>query len=187
MNCKRLSAILFALLLAIQCCDRAEGAGKASKLKVTSSAFNEGEMIPQRHSFNDENISPPIAWSKVPDGTKSIAVICDDPDAPRGDWVHWVIFNISPTEEGLPEGVPKQEVLQDGAVQGVNDFKGFGYDGPAPPYGIHRYIFRVFALDALFDLEAGATKRELLGAMAGHILAEGQLKGRFKKKIDIAI
>jgi len=186
MDKRSILAILFALLLAIQYCDRAECAGRASKLKVTSSAFNEGGMIPQKHGFNDENISPPIAWSKVPEGTKSIAVICDDPDAPRGDWVHWVIFNIPPTEEGLPEGVPKQGVLQDGTVQGANDFKGFGYDGPAPPYGIHRYIFRVFALDTLLDLETGATKRELLGAMAGHILAEGQLKGRSKKKIDIS-
>jgi len=185
MKCRKIAAIFLALLLAMQCCDRAEGAGKAAKLKVTSSAFDEGEMIPEKHAFNYENASPPIAWSKVPDGTKSIALICDDPDAPRGEWVHWVIFNIPPVQEGLPEGVPKEEVLSDGSAQGINDFKNPGYDGPTPPYGTHRYVFKVFALDIYLDLEAGATKKEVLGAMAGHILAEGQLKGKFKKKIDI--
>jgi Raf kinase inhibitor-like YbhB/YbcL family protein len=121
----------------------------------------------------------------MPEGAQSIVVICDDPDAQGDTWVHWIIFNIPAAAEGLLEGVSREEVLQDGSVQGVNDFKKIGYDGPAPPYGVHRYVFKVFALDTMLDFQDSATKKELLSRMTGHILGEGKLMGRFKKKIDI--
>lgn len=186
MKCRKMAAGTLALFMAAYFCACAYGAaGKGARVNLISSAFREGDMIPQKYGFNEENISPPLEWSAVPDGTKSLAVICDDPDAPRGTWIHWVVFNIPASAEGLPEHVGREEVLQDGSTQGVNDFKKIGYDGPAPPYGIHRYIFKVFALDAELDLQAGATKSDLIRAMAGHILGEGKLMGRFKKKIDI--
>lgn len=186
MGLRKIVAGVSALLLIAYFCTSAHGnAEKNRKVDLTSSAFREGDMIPQKHGFNDENISPPLAWTKVPEGTQSIAVICDDPDAMGGIWVHWVIFNIPAAAEGLPEGVSREEELQDGSRQGINDFKRIGYDGPAPPYGVHRYVFKVFALDTTLDLQDSATKKELLSAMAGHILGEGKLMGRFKKKIDI--
>lgn len=151
------------------------------RLKVTSPAFKDGAMIPQRHAYDFENASPELAWSGAPAGTKSFAVVCDDPDAPRGAWTHWVIFNIPPVETGLPEGMPKDGDLSGGAVQLVNDFKGIGYDGPAPPYGIHRYVFTVYALDAVLGLGPGAKKQELFRAMAGHIVGQGHVTGRFRK------
>lgn len=186
MECRKMAAGALVLFLAAYFCVCAYGsAGKGARIDLTSSVFKEGGMIPQKYGFNDENVSPPLVWSKVPDGTQSIAIICDDPDAPSGDWVHWVIFNIPVSTEGLPEGVSREGVLEDGSVQGVNDFKKIGYDGPAPPYGVHRYFFKVFALNTVLELQEGATKKELLGAMAGHILGGGKLMGRFKKKIDI--
>lgn len=186
MGLRKIAAGTSALLLIAYLCTSAYGgAGKGRKIDLTSSAFREGDMIPQKYGFNDENLSPPIVWAKVPEGTQSIAVICDDPDAMGGTWVHWVIFNIPTATEGLPEGVSREETLQDGSRQGVNDFKKIGYDGPAPPYGVHRYVFKVFALDTMLDLQDSATKKELLSRMAGHILGEGKLMGRFKKKIDI--
>jgi Raf kinase inhibitor-like YbhB/YbcL family protein len=186
MGLRKIAAGVAALLFAAYFCTSAYGnAGKPGKIDLTSSAFREGDMIPQKYGFRDENVSPPLTWSAMPEGTKSIAVICDDPDAQGGVWVHWVIFNIPPDAEGLPEGVSREEVLRDGSVQGVNDFNKIGYDGPAPPYGVHRYVFKVFALDAMLDIQEGVTKKELLGAMSGHILGEGKLTGRSKKKIDI--
>ena len=183
---RKVAAGVSALLLIVYFCTSVYGGiGRNRKIDLTSSAFREGDMIPQKYGFNDENISPPLVWTKVPEGTQSIAVICDDPDAMGSTWVHWVIFNIPAAAEGLPEGVSREDVLQDDSRQGVNDFKRIGYDGPAPPYGIHRYIFKVFALDLMLDLQEGATKKELLSAMSGHILGEGKLMGRYKKKIDI--
>ncbi|MBN2453880.1 MAG: YbhB/YbcL family Raf kinase inhibitor-like protein [Candidatus Omnitrophica bacterium] len=152
------------------------------KLTVTSAAFDDGGMMQDRQGYNYENVSPQIAWLKTPAGTKSIALICDDPDAPGGDWVHWVIFNIPATAGGLPEGVPHGEMLPDGSIQGVNDFDLLGYDGPAPPSGVHRYIFKVFALDTILGLKPGASKAQLLKAMGGHVLAEGRIVGRFGKE-----
>lgn len=151
------------------------------KLDVTSGAFQEGAMIPKRYSGYGENISPDIKWSKPPIGTKCIAVICEDPDAVTGTWTHWVIYNIPGKSAGLAEMVPPREALPDGTLQGVNDFKKIGYDGPHPPYGTHRYYFRVYALDTRISLDTNATKAELLHAMEGNILAEGSLMGRYSK------
>lgn len=156
----------------------------AAKITVTSPSFKEGGMIPEKHAYDKDNISPAIEWSSLPEGTQAIAVICDDPDAPSGNWVHWVVFNIPPAAGGLPEGVPMAEALDDGSLQGANDFKKIGYDGPYPPYGTHRYIFRVYAVDTMLDLPAGVTRAELMNAIKGRILGAGSLTGRYKRKID---
>lgn len=155
--------------------------GKSMELKITSSAFDEGGMIPKQYTCDGANISPPLRWTSVPLGTKSLALICDDPDAPMGIWVHWIIFNLPTNINELPESIPPQKTLENGAKQGINDFPKIGYAGPCPPSGTHRYYFKLYALDTEIDLDAGATKRELLKAIKGHILAEGQLMGRYKR------
>jgi Raf kinase inhibitor-like YbhB/YbcL family protein len=157
--------------------------GAVMKLGFTSTAFADGQPIPSRHIGNAENLSPALQWSGVPPAGKSLALICDDPDAPMGTWVHWVIYNLSPSTSGLPEGVAKTPELPDGARQGVNDFGRIGYDGPGPPPGKpHRYFFKLYALDSKPDLTPGATKKDLLKAIEGHVLAEGQLIGTFQNK-----
>jgi len=181
MDGKMIFVDLLAVMVSMQLCGFVHCENKKPRLTVTSSAFIEGGMIPSKHGAAHENVSPAIAWSGIPETAKTIALICDDPDAPGGDWVHWVIFNIPAAESGLPENVLKQGRLENGAVQGVNDSREIGYDGPMPPSGIHRYYFKVFALDTRIDLPAGSSKKNLLKAMFGHILAEGQLMGTFKK------
>lgn len=150
-------------------------------IKLTSSAFKEGEFIPKKYTCDDINISPPLLWSGIPDKTVSIALICDDPDAPIGTWVHWVIYNIPVNINSLAEKIPPDKVLEDGAIQGTNDFRKIGYGGPCPPNGTHRYFFKIYALDNEPNLIPGATKGELLQAMEGHILAEGKLMGRYSR------
>ncbi|HPF99332.1 MAG TPA: YbhB/YbcL family Raf kinase inhibitor-like protein [Kiritimatiellia bacterium] len=150
------------------------------ELTVLSAAFTMGAAIPQKYCCT--TISPPLAWSQVPPGTKSITVICDDPDAPSGDWVHWVLFNLPPETTQLAAGQPPGESLPNGAVQGVNDYDLNGYNGPCPPPGkSHRYFFKVFALDTRLDLAATATKADIVEAMRGHILAQGHLMGTFRR------
>jgi Raf kinase inhibitor-like YbhB/YbcL family protein len=122
-----------------------------------------------------------LSWSGLPEEAESIALICDDPDAPMGTWVHWVLFNLPANADGLPEDVPASKTLRNGAGHGKNDFKRLGYGGPCPPGGTHRYYFKVYALDTMLDCEPGITKAELLKAMEGHILAEGQLMGRYQR------
>ena len=150
-------------------------------ITVTSTAFEEAGSIPAKYTCDGEDVSPPLAWIGVPEGTKSIALICDDPDAPMGTWVHWVLYNLPADAAGLPEGVPAEKTLPTGARQGTSDFKKIGYGGPCPPRGTHRYYFKLYALDATVDLAPGATKRQLLRAMEGHVLAQGQLMGRYKR------
>jgi Raf kinase inhibitor-like YbhB/YbcL family protein len=150
------------------------------KIELSSTAFAEGASIPKQYTGDGKDVSPPLRWSDPPQGTKSFALICDDPDAPRGTWVHWVLFNVPGDQRELPEAVPPKEALPNGAKQGKNDFRKVGYGGPAPPPGKpHRYFFKVYALDAPLDLSAGATKAQLEEAMKGHVLAEGQLMGRY--------
>ncbi len=151
------------------------------KLIVSSSAFQAGELIPKKFTCDGEEVSPPIAWSDVPKETKSVALISDDPDAPRGTWVHWVIFNIPPNAKGLPENIQPRSTLPDGSRQGMNDSREIGYGGPCPPSGTHRYYFKVYALNTTLTLESGATKAQLLKAMEGHILGEGEVMGRYKR------
>ena len=150
-------------------------------ITITSTAFSEGSMIPQNYACDGEDISPPLAWSGVPDGTKSLALICDDPDAPMGTWVHWVLFNIPAHIMELPANISPEKIIQNGAKHGINDFRKFGYGGPCPPGGTHRYYFKLYALDTEINVEAGINKAQLLQAMEGHILAEGQLMGRYSR------
>ena len=151
------------------------------EMKVTSPAFKDGGMIPSRYTCDGEDVSPALEWSSVPDQTKSIALIADDPDAPRGTFVHWVVYNLPADTRGLPEGAAANGTLPGGARQGTNDFGDAGYNGPSPPSGTHRYFFKLYALDATVNLPAGARKADLLQAMKGHILAEGQLIGKYKR------
>jgi len=149
-------------------------------IELTSTAFQEGDSIPERYTGDGNDASPPLRWSEPPQGTKSFALVCDDPDAPRGTWVHWVLYNLPATTTNLPEGVPAKGEVEGGGRQGKNDFDNLGYGGPAPPKGKpHRYFFKVYALDATPDLPAGTTKAKLLEAMKGHVLAEGQLMGKY--------
>ncbi len=150
-------------------------------LKITSSAFDEGTMIPKKYTCDDEDISPPLSWTEIPDGVESFALICDDPDAPMGTWVHWVIFNIPSNVHELPEGVPTNETLKNGSKQGTNDFGKIGYGGPCPPGGTHRYFFKLYALDTLLNLGTGLSKSQLLSAIKDHILSEGQLVGKYQR------
>ena len=150
-------------------------------VKLISSVFNEGETIPVKYTCDGKDVSPPLSWSGAPEGTKSFALICDDPDAPMSTWVHWVIYNIPDSVTSLPEGVPTNKSVMGDVMQGITDFRRIGYGGPCPPGGTHRYYFKIYALDTILTLQSGATKSELLKAMEGHILAEGQLMGRYKR------
>ena len=155
--------------------------GEKMEIKIKSSAFEAGGMIPKDYTCDGPDISPPIELGSVPDGTKSLALICDDPDAPGRTWVHWVLFNLPADTIVLNENILPQKDLPNGAKQGTNDFRRIGYGGPCPPGGTHRYFFKLYALDKVLDLEAGAKKSQLLEAMKGHILGEGQLMGKYKR------
>ena len=181
--------ILFLLLIVLYGCVKQEKPEKSKEeevpnmaIKVTSPAFQEGGMIPSKYTADGQDISPPLEWTGVPDGTKSIALISDDPDAPVGTWVHWVMWNIPPEASGLPENVPPDRNLPDGSKQGITDFRRPGYGGPAPPSGTHRYYFKIYALDMKLDLPDSSTKADLLNAMKGRILAEGQLMGKYQRQ-----
>jgi hypothetical protein len=154
----------------------------SGQFAITSTAFKEGEAIPEKYTCDGKNISPPLKWSFAPAQTRSFALIVDDPDAPAGVWVHWVILNMPPTTSELPESIPKERSLRDGTLQGKNDSREIGYDGPCPPGGTHRYYFKLYALDAMLKLPAGVTKPEVLKAMEGHIVAQAQLMGRYSRK-----
>ncbi len=151
-------------------------------ITVTSTAFKDGEMIPSRYTCDGANISPQIAWTNIPHDTKSIAIISDDPDAPVGTWVHWIVYDIPPDVTELQENCPPDKILKNGAKQGITDFKRIGYGGPCPPSGTHRYFFKAYALDILLNAQPGLTKANLLKAMDGHIIAKGQLIGKYERK-----
>ncbi|MCD6192813.1 MAG: YbhB/YbcL family Raf kinase inhibitor-like protein [Candidatus Aminicenantes bacterium] len=150
-------------------------------LVLKSAAFSEGGWIPEKYTCDGDNVSPPLEWSGLPAGTTTLALICDDPDAPMGTWVHWVVFNIPPETDGLPENVPPERELKQGGLQGINDFRKIGYGGPCPPGGTHRYFFKLYALDCRLDLPAGITKAQLMAAMEGHILDQAVLMGRYSR------
>ena len=152
------------------------------EIKITSSVFEDGGLIEAKYTCDGADMSPPLQWDAVPDGTKSVALICDDPDAPMGTFVHWVIFGLPAETRELMENIPSDETLPNGAKQGKSDFGRIGYGGPCPPSGTHRYLFKIYALDTEVALAAGASKRELLGAMEGHILGQGQLIGKYKRQ-----
>ncbi len=146
-------------------------------ITLTSPAFPDGDQIPERHTCDGADLSPPLAWSGVPDGTRSLALVCEDPDAPRGTWTHWLLYRIPPDVRALPEWVPTRPELDDGSRQGTNDFGAVGYGGPCPPSGTHRYVFTLYALDAVPDLPPGASKADFDAAIEGHVLDAGRLTG----------
>jgi len=149
-------------------------------ISISSNAFEDGTSLPVEHTCDGEDHSPALSWDTIPAGTQSIALIVDDPDAPGKTWVHWVIYNIPANSTGLPAAVPKNKTLDDGSLQGKNDFGRIGYNGPCPPPGKpHRYFFRVYALDTTLSLKSGATKSQLEAAMSGHILAQGEMIGKY--------
>jgi Raf kinase inhibitor-like YbhB/YbcL family protein len=156
--------------------------GEQMNIKITSPAFEEADMIPSKYTCDGEDISPPLEWQGIPQKAKSIALISDDPDAPAGTWVHWVMWNIPADDDGLAENVPPDNHLANGARQGITSFKRHGYGGPCPPSGTHRYYFKVYALDTELDIANSSTKDKLLDAMEGHILAQGQLMGKYKRR-----
>jgi Raf kinase inhibitor-like YbhB/YbcL family protein len=149
-------------------------------LQLTSPSFSTGASIPARYTCDGRDMSPPLQWTGVPAGVKSFALIVHDPDAPAGDWVHWVAYNIPSAAVGLRENQPKKKSLDDGTLQGVNDFGKAGYGGPCPPGGTHRYVFHLYALDALLTLPAGVERQVLEEAIKGHVLAEGELTGTYR-------
>jgi Raf kinase inhibitor-like YbhB/YbcL family protein len=149
-------------------------------IELTSTAFRDGDTIPTQYTADGRNVSPPLTWQGTPDGTRSLALICEDPDAPRGTWTHWVLFNLPADVHELSEGVPAEKALPSGATQGSNDFGKPGYGGPSPPRGKpHRYFFKLYALDQALDLPASTDRGRLLSAMKGHVLGEGQLMGKY--------
>ena len=181
--------LLFAAVLlggwgAASCADNSRTTKEpVMSIQITSTAFSEGQPIPQKYTCQGSDFSPPLAWTNVPSNTKSFALIVDDPDAPAGTWVHWVIYDLPATTTGLAENTPKSAQLPGGAKQGLNDWPRLGYNGPCPPSGKpHRFFFKLYTLDTLLNLKPGATKKDLLKAMEGHVLAEGQLMGTYQRR-----
>jgi hypothetical protein len=157
---------------------------KTVNILISSDAFLEGEEMPTKYTCDGDDLSPDLRWSDIPPNTKSLALICEDPDAPSGTFTHWVLFNLPPTVTELPEGVSTAERLANGAVQGQNDFKRIGYGGPCPPPNDseHRYYFRIYALDIELQLQPGARREDVVPAMVGHALDTGHLMGTYKRK-----
>jgi Raf kinase inhibitor-like YbhB/YbcL family protein len=150
--------------------------------EIKSSAFGQNQAIPKKYTCDGSDISVPLTWIDPPQGTSSFAIIADDPDAPRGTWVHWVIYDVPATARDLSEGIAAREKLDNGSKQGKNDFGKIGYGGPCPPAGpAHRYHFKLYALDRMTGLSTGASKQQLLDAMKGHTLAQAELIGTYKR------
>ena len=151
-------------------------------IELTSSAFVAGGAIPAKYTCNGEGTSPPLQWTSPPTTARSLALVVDDPDAPSGTFVHWVIYNLPPDARGLPENVPADESLPDGSLNGKNGAGRLGYAGPCPPSGTHHYHFKLYALDVKLDAAAGWSTDQLLAAMQGHILAQAELVGLYSKQ-----
>ena len=151
-------------------------------LSVSSPAFEQVDRVPEKHTCEGQDVSPPLSWSEPPPGAQSFVVIVDDPDAPGGLFTHWVVFNIPVTTRQLPEALPGRERLDSGALQGKNDFGRIGYGGPCPPPGrAHRYQFTIYALDRSLDLNPGASRKQVLDEMQGHVVAQGQLTRTYQR------
>jgi Raf kinase inhibitor-like YbhB/YbcL family protein len=172
------------LILAIALAVAAAREGRMA-FSLSSSAFRDGAAIPVKHTCDGADVSPPLAWSGAPQGTAAFALIGDDPDAPAGTWVHWVLYNVPGAAAALPENVAKRDALPElgGALQGRNDFRRPGYGGPCPPPGpAHRYFFKLYALDRALALKVGAQKKDVEAAMAGHVLGTAQLMGTYARQ-----
>jgi len=182
---KRILFMWFVFTILLTSCSATQTATPEAdmSLELKSDAFVNGQSIPAKYSCIGKNISPALTWNDPPAGTQSFALIVDDPDAPVGTWVHWVLFNIPADERSLPEDLPVtgKNVDPNAIYFGKNSSGNTRYDGPCPPSGTHRYYFKLYALDSLVNLLPGATKDELLKAMQGHILAQGELMGTFSK------
>ncbi len=179
MNLK-LALLSLMILLFAGCITKEEE--NMEKISVLAEGFNEGDIIPDEFTCNGKDISPSISLKGIPEGTKSIALIMDDPDAPGGTFVHWIIYDIPSRTQNLPKGMPPDKTLADGSMQGMTDFGQPGYGGPCPPPGKpHRYFFKVYALDMKINLPAGASKNQVESAMKGHILADGVLMGKYQR------
>ena len=178
------TAMLLVGLVTAGCSQEPKSAtGHVAKIQLTSAAFTDGQPIPVKYTGDALDVSPPLAWVNAPGGTKSFALIADDPDAPAGMWVHWVIYDLPSATASLAEDQFKVAQFSNGAKQGLNDFKKTGYNGPAPPPGkAHRYYFKLYALDKMTGLAPGAAKTNLLKAMDGHVLGEGQLMGTYQRQ-----
>ncbi|HTZ47892.1 MAG TPA: YbhB/YbcL family Raf kinase inhibitor-like protein [Verrucomicrobiae bacterium] len=178
----RNSLLVLGCFLCITACSirPAQKETAAATLDLTSADFAAGATIPKNFTCDGGDSSPALAWKAPPERTQSFALIADDPDAPVGTWVHWVIFNIPATSRALAQNYPKDEQSVDGTRQGKNDFDKTGYGGPCPPPGkVHRYFFKLYALDTKLNLNAGATKKDLEHAIQGHVLARGEYVGRY--------
>lgn len=182
---KRFAVLIMSLVLAAACkkvaASESNGPGGVMSIVVTSTAFTNGGKIPDLYSCRGDDRSPPLAWTGAPANTGAYALIMDDPDAPMGTWIHWVVYNIPPSFAGLPEGVSEATLSGSGAIGGRNSWGRTGYGGPCPPSGTHRYFFKLYALDSALTNRTALTKAELLAAMEGHILARGELMGTFTK------
>ena len=159
-----------------------EEEGQEMLFELTSTAFVHEEPIPVKYTCDGEDISPSLAWTDPPEGTQSFALIMDDPDAPMGTWVHWVLYNLPAETRALSEAIPADAELPDGSRHGKNSWPRLDYGGPCPPGGTHRYFFKLYALDTVLDLDAGATKEEVLQAMEEHILAQVELMGTYARQ-----
>jgi Raf kinase inhibitor-like YbhB/YbcL family protein len=180
---KRIFLLLLVLVLAA-CTSNAAPIPEADMtLELKSEAFVNGQSIPAKYACTGRNISPPLTWSDPPAGTQSFALIVDDPDAPMGIWVHWVLYNIKPDRRSLQEDLPVtgKNIDPEAVFVGKNSSGTIGYDGPCPPSGTHRYYFRLYALDTTISLLPGATRDKILQEMEGHILAQSELMGTFRK------
>jgi len=153
----------------------------STNIIVKSDSFSDGGMIPAKYTCDGANISPQLSWDNAPKDTKSFVLICEDPDAPMGTFTHWILYDIPADVHELPENLPKDKILPNGAKQGITDFKKVGYGGPCPPSGTHRYYFKLYSLDTLLNLEPGLKKEDILKAMNGHILAQGQIMGKYTR------
>ena len=172
--------LLGAMLLGVSACGGAatstEKGASVIAIQITSTAFEDGGTIPVRYTCDGEDLSPPLVWTGLPAGTQSLALVVDDPDAPVGTWVHWVLFDLPAGTSSLPENVSGL------GTDGLNSWRRLGYDGPCPPPGSpHRYFFKLYALDSDLGLKEGAAKADIEKAMQGHILAQGQLVGRYNR------
>lgn len=151
-------------------------------MELKSQAFQAGDVIPSQYTCDGQDISPPLSWSDPPAGTTSFALISDDPDAPMGTWVHWVMWNIPVGARALEQNLPKTASLSNGTKQGTTDFRRVGYGGPCPPSGTHRYFFKLYALDTTLNLPPSTTKKDLEKALQRHILGQAELMGTYRRK-----
>ena len=159
---------------------KAEKGATEMAMVITSTAFTDGAAIPKKYTCDGQDASPPLAWTGVPAAAKSLALICDDPDAPMGTWVHWVLWGMAPSTPALPEGMPKDAELPGGMKQGLNSWPKTGYGGPCPPPGKpHRYFFKLYALNSDLNLPERSNKSALEEAMKGHVLAQAQIMGTY--------